>query len=57
MIDLILALVIVAIVAFAARYIYKEKKKGVKCIGCPDSGSCSTAQSGGCCCCGESRQP
>jgi len=57
MTDLILALVIVAIVAFAARYIYKAKKKGVKCIGCPASGSCSKAQSGGCCCCGESRQP
>ena len=28
----------------AAGYIYKAKKKGVKCIGCPDGGKC-----GGCC--------
>ncbi|MBQ6312725.1 MAG: FeoB-associated Cys-rich membrane protein, partial [Lachnospiraceae bacterium] len=28
------------IVFFAVRYIYKEKKKGNKCIGCPYAGSC-----------------
>ena len=28
----------------AAGYIYKAKRKGVKCIGCPDGGKCS-----GCC--------
>ena len=33
--------VIVLAVFFAARYIYKEKKKGTKCIGCPMAGSCN----------------
>lgn len=31
---------IVLIVFFAVRYIYKEKKKGTKCIGCPYADSC-----------------
>jgi len=39
--DLIAAVVIIVIVAAAGLYIYKAKKSGKKCIGCPDSGSCS----------------
>ena len=35
---------IAAIVLAAAFYVYKAKKSGKKCIGCPDSGGCS-----GCC--------
>jgi hypothetical protein len=31
---------IAAILFFAARYIYKEKKKGTACIGCPYADSC-----------------
>lgn len=31
---------IVLLVFFAVRYIYKEKKKGTKCIGCPYADSC-----------------
>ena len=31
---------------FAARYIYKEKKKGTACIGCPYAGSCQKHQAG-----------
>ncbi len=41
MVDLIVTLVIVAIVGLALVYIYRAKKKGVKCIGCPDAGSCA----------------
>ena len=45
----IAVIVIVAIVALAAFYVYKAKKSGKKCIGCPDGGSCN----GKCaCCCG-----
>ena len=33
-------LAIAAILFFAARYIYKEKKKGKACIGCPYADSC-----------------
>ena len=37
---IIAAVIVVVIVALAAGYIYKAKKNGKKCIGCPDSGSC-----------------
>ena len=46
MINYIIAGGIVLIVALAARYIYKAKKSGKACIGCPDSGCCN-----GCCSC------
>ncbi|MBE6626865.1 MAG: FeoB-associated Cys-rich membrane protein [Ruminococcaceae bacterium] len=45
--NIILVTVIVLIIASASFYIYKSKKSGKKCIGCPDSGSCS----GKCSCC------
>lgn len=34
-------LALAVILFFAIRYIYKEKKKGNACIGCPYAGSCS----------------
>ena len=61
--DIIIVAVILVIVLLAGGYIYKAKKSGKKCIGCPDSGSCSS-HSCGCgseepaeeetkaCCCG-----
>ena len=50
MTDIILALVILAIVGGAVRYIYKSHKKGVKCIGCSSGCSCSYKnREGGCC--------
>ena len=52
MTDLIVFAILAVIIAAAALYIYKEKKRGVKCIGCPAgascSGQCSGAGSGGC---------
>ncbi len=33
-------LAVIAIVFLAVRYIVKQKKKGVKCIGCPYADSC-----------------
>ena len=39
--NLILILVISLILGLAIGYIWKAKKRGVKCIGCPDSGACS----------------
>lgn len=51
--NLIIIAVVAAIIGFAARYIYKEKKRGVKCIGCPSGCSCSSGGcSGNCGCCG-----
>ncbi|MBQ3095716.1 MAG: FeoB-associated Cys-rich membrane protein [Clostridia bacterium] len=46
----VIVVVIATIVALAAMYIYKAKKAGKKCIGCPDSGSCThnCGSCGGC---------
>lgn len=46
MTNFIVGFIIVAIVGGAIAYIVKEKKKGVRCIGCPDSGQCSGKCSG-----------
>ena len=40
MIDFVIALLILAIVGGASFYIYRAKKSGKKCIGCPDSATC-----------------
>ncbi len=41
-------ILIVLIVGFAVAYIIRAKKSGQKCIGCPDSKTCS----GNCSACG-----
>ncbi len=62
MTDFIAAAVLLAVITAAARYIYKEKKRGVRCVGCPDAGSCAACRQqsqdsntacgreGACCC-------
>ncbi len=56
MINIIAILVVLVILGGAIAYIVKSKKKGVKCIGCPAAGSCSSKQHhqnsepGGCSC-------
>lgn len=40
MVDIILVAVVVVIVGGAAYYIGKEKKKGTRCVGCPDTCTC-----------------
>ena len=50
--SIIAGIVIFAIVGSALAYIIIAKKKGKKCIGCPDSGACSAKKNGSCCCCG-----
>lgn len=53
MIDIILICVIALALGGAVRYIYKAKKSGRTCIGCPDSCACG-GHSGGCGCgCGD----
>ena len=48
---IIAILAIAAILFFAVRYIYKEKKKGTACIGCPYAGDCpKRRQAAGRCC-------
>ena len=46
---IIAVIAIIVIVLLAAGYIYKEKKKGAKCIGCPYSDQCPRHRSGSSC--------
>ena len=39
--NVIIGAVIFLVVGAAMLYIKKEKKRGVKCIGCPSAGACS----------------
>jgi len=45
MTNIIVIAVVSAVIAAAAGYVYKEKKSGAKCIGCP-SGGCSSCSCG-----------
>ncbi len=45
--NIIVIAVLVFIVGLASGYIYKAKKSGKKCIGCPAGGACS-GSCGGC---------
>ena len=52
-VDYLVLAVVVAGLGLAAWYVYKAKKSGKKCIGCPDSCACSSGNCiGGCsgCC-------
>lgn len=52
MIDMILIIILAAVILSAGYYVYRAKKSGRKCIGCPDSCSCQPAKkSKGCGCC------
>ena len=49
--NIIPILIIVIVVGLAVTYIVKQKKAGKKCIGCPDSSTCSGKCAGcGCGC-------
>ena len=50
--NLIATIVILLILGLAIGYIVNQKKKGVKCIGCPSGGNCPSKNSG-CCSCSE----
>ena len=39
--DIVIIIILALIVGWALWYIKKNKKNGIKCIGCPNSGSCS----------------
>jgi len=49
--NVIIVAVLVVVVGLASLYVYKAKKSGKKCIGCPGGGSCSGA-CGSCLHCG-----
>ena len=48
MTDFIIIIIIALIVGGACLYIFKAKKSGVKCIGCPHAKSCSNKQKSKC---------
>lgn len=49
LVDYIVIAVIAAILGGAAWYVYKAKKSGKKCIGCPDGGcDCAKGCNGQC---------
>ena len=54
-VDMIIVAVVLLILGSAGWFVYKAKKSGKKCIGCPDSGRC--ASQGGCngCSCGQQK--
>ena len=49
MTDIIALVVIAAIVCAAALYVYRAKKRGAKCIGCPAGENCAKGR-GSCSC-------
>ncbi len=46
MTDLIIGIILAIIIGGAVFYIYKAKKSGKKCIGCPDGCSCDSKSCG-----------
>ena len=46
MTNLIIILIVAAILFLTGRYLYKEKKSGKTCVGCPYSGTCGGNCSG-----------
>jgi hypothetical protein len=44
MVNIIATAVIILLVGLSTGYIYKEKKKGTHCIGCPMAGKCQKAK-------------
>lgn len=50
---LIGGLILIIVVFLAVRYIYREKKKGTKCIGCPFAEGCAKYDPGSSCTCNE----
>ena len=54
--DIIAIIISLIIIGGAVAYIIKAKKSGKKCIGCPDSSSCSGKCSACSCGCGMSNE-
>lgn len=58
-VDFLVIAIILLILGLVVSYIHRAKKKGVKCIGCPDGATCSgncSCCSGHCSCAGDQQQ-
>lgn len=44
MTNIIVGLIILIIVGAAVTYIVRAKRRGARCVGCPDSGCCSSSK-------------
>ena len=47
MINILIVVILLAVLGGAGVYIYRAKKRGAKCVGCPHAGSCGSQC--GCC--------
>lgn len=47
-VDMIILTVIAVVVGLVIRFLCKAKKRGVRCIGCPEGAKCANC-SGNCC--------
>ncbi|MBQ4644014.1 MAG: FeoB-associated Cys-rich membrane protein [Oscillospiraceae bacterium] len=54
--DIIIIVILAVIIGLAGWYVYKAKKSGKKCIGCPDGCSCSAKNTGCACSCCEHKE-
>ena len=48
MTDYIIIGVVIVVVVLAGLYIRRAKKRGKKCVGCPDGASCPSGNCAGC---------
>lgn len=48
--DILIILIVTVIVIFVGLYIYKAKKSGKKCIGCPEADACGKKRKAACNC-------
>ncbi len=51
--NIIIIAIVVVIIALAGFYVYKAKKSGKKCIGCPDGCNCGDKKNS--CCSGKKK--
>ena len=47
--NLIIIVILLCIISSIIIYLYKAKKQGKTCIGCPYGGQCGSSQEGCCC--------
>ena len=47
--NIIIIAILVCMIGGIIYYLYKEKKRGRTCIGCPYGGQCGSSRNGSCC--------